>query len=243
MSESTGISSVATRTLRAKPSDRKTRVGKAIAVVSSVAGRREEARRRAELYEVCAFQNNHRSYYWSCNVNAGGGRLNPTHKPRVGVAENEICRMQGSLVVVSTCFKSTYTLAQCFTACLVPEPCGERSTLACLVKDIVKRGTKSHWLTCFSVVALSQDGTMHRVDVGVVVIVLFWLENCRSFLSANANMSSWPPTVVINRFFQWRQNGVGYPCQRCSTMGYSRGERRSALFRPKLQLARCWGRH
>lgn len=49
--------SLATRTLRAKPDggDRKSRAGKAAAVVSSVAGRgrREEVRRRAELYEVC----------------------------------------------------------------------------------------------------------------------------------------------------------------------------------------------
>eukprot|EP00903_Cladosiphon_okamuranus_P016193 g14943.t2 len=51
---SNDVSSVATRTLRATPSDGKSRVGKAAAVVSSVAGRgrREEARRRAELYEV-----------------------------------------------------------------------------------------------------------------------------------------------------------------------------------------------
>lgn len=55
--ESNGISSLATRMLRVKPSDGKSRVGKAAAVVSSMAGRgrREETRRRAELYEVCPF--------------------------------------------------------------------------------------------------------------------------------------------------------------------------------------------
>lgn len=52
---SNGISSLATQMLRTKPSDSKLKVGKAAAVVSSVAGRgrREEARRRAELFEVC----------------------------------------------------------------------------------------------------------------------------------------------------------------------------------------------
>lgn len=51
---SDGISGLATQLLRAKPDDSKSRVGKAAAVVSTVAGRgrREEARRRAELYEV-----------------------------------------------------------------------------------------------------------------------------------------------------------------------------------------------
>lgn len=52
------FSPLATRMLRTKPGDGKSKVGKAAAVVSSVAGRgrREEARRRAELYEVCPFE-------------------------------------------------------------------------------------------------------------------------------------------------------------------------------------------